>query len=555
MNWRLVIKLLLFTIVHLALSFGARHLFATSGTVTVFWPAIGWAIAATLAGGYTYAIAAVVSTGLFAIIAPGKGIIELILAVAAGLEILIARSVILRLAKIDIAFANAGEYLKFIFFAGILLPIPSALFAAFAVQFFSNGSIDMTGVAVEWWMGESLGILLVTPLVLIWRQLPTKWFDRRRIGEVVLGILATLTLSYYLIIRFSKPNGEYLHNYLFFIVVAWAATRFGRHATLLVTSIVIGFAIFSGVHAASVELKNFAFVWLFLATLSTVGMALATVFNEKRESLARINQLLEAYRNEESRRKKSDSLLATTTIDFQRLVETAEEGVWTIDTEGHTTFVNHRMTEMTGYAAAELLGKNFLDLLTAKEREIGLKRLHSRNNGKGEAHESVLIHKNGTPVWTYMQTNPISDIEGNIVGALAMVTDITIAKQTQQALRESEDRFRAIVEGIQDAVLVHQSGIIKYVNSAAVKLVGAHDAADIIGRNGLELDEMQNRDIVIQRTRDLLNTDVGTTLPPFRRELVRFDGKKVLVETTATTILFNAQKAMLIIGREVRSHS
>ncbi|MBS0617097.1 MAG: hypothetical protein JSR44_02860 [Spirochaetes bacterium] len=112
MNWRLVIKLLLFTIVHLALSFGARHLFATSGTVTVFWPAIGWAIAATLAGGYTYAIAAVVSTGLFAIIAPGKGIIELILAVAAGLEILIARSVILRLAKIDIAFANAGEYLK-----------------------------------------------------------------------------------------------------------------------------------------------------------------------------------------------------------------------------------------------------------------------------------------------------------------------------------------------------------------------------------------------------------------------------------------------------------
>jgi len=551
-NWRLAIKLLIFTVVHLALTLVAPHFFTSAGLVTLFWPATGLALAATLAGGYAYAIATLLSCIVAALIAPEKGIAQVFFTTANALEILMARFALLRLAKIDITFDRSADYIKFIFYAGILLPIPGALIAAAAVKAFSGTALSYWFIAQAWWMADSLGILSLTPLLLVWRQLPKSWFDRRRIIEAVLGLALAVIASYWLLGGPGEIAGSYPRAFLFFIFVAWAATRFGRHATVLVTSIVLSFAVAFAMQSGHGKDFNFANIWLFMVTLSTVGMALATVFNEKRESLVKIGQLLEAYRNEESRRKKSDSLLATTTIDFQRLVETAEEGVWTIDIEGRTTFVNQRMADIVGYSRSEILSKNFLDLMIAKEREIGLKRLHSRNSGKGEAHETVLIHKNGSPVWTYMQTNPISDIEGNVTGALAMVTDITIAKQTQQALRESEDRFRAIVEGIQDAVLVHQSGIIKYANSAAVKLMGARDAADVIGRNGLDLDEAQNREIAIQRTRDLQNTDLGTTLPAFRREMVRFDGKKILVETTATTILFNGQKASLIIGREIK---
>lgn len=546
---------LFFVAAHLAVTLGAPLFFSSSGLITLFWPASGIALAAVLAGGYRYALATLFSCMLAAILVPDKGIAQVLFSAANALEILIAPYLLLRLAKIDISFDKATDYLKFIFYAGILLPVPASVIAATTIETLTRSDSPFWLNALQWWMSDSLGILLLAPLLLIWRHLPSGWFSRNRIFEGAMGLLLTIAGSYY----FLGIQGQFgnLHNraYLFFIGVAWAATRFGRHATLLVTTIVIAFAIASMRSNAAIphgQTFNFVDIWLFLITLSTVGMALATTFNERRMNMFRLSELLEAYRREELRRREADAALKRSNIDFQRLVETSAEGVWTIDAEGKTTFVNARLTEMLGYGAADMLGKTFFDFMAPEEHGAGSERLQRRKSGEAEAHECTLIHKNGNSIRTFMNTNPVKDSSGKVTGALAMVTDITERKKAESSLRESEDRYRKIVEGISDSILVHQSGIIQYANPAAAAIMGFEKADSLIGLNGFSFVHPDDRSMIIERAQQLVQGKSAGPLPPVRQRMVHPDGKIISIESTTTKIRFNGRDAMLVIAHQVK---
>ncbi|HNL55958.1 MAG TPA: hypothetical protein PKI36_16225, partial [Turneriella sp.] len=121
---------LAFVTIHLAATLLAPHYFSSAGLVTLFWPATGIALAAVLAGGHGYAWATLISCTLAAALDPGKGWAQVFFTAANVLEIFIARLLILRLARVDIAFDKSHDYIRFILFAGVLLPVPAALVAA-----------------------------------------------------------------------------------------------------------------------------------------------------------------------------------------------------------------------------------------------------------------------------------------------------------------------------------------------------------------------------------------------------------------------------------------
>lgn len=547
-----IVRLILFFCIHLGATLGAPYYFSSAGIITLFWPATGIALAATLAGGYPYAIATLLSCAVAGWLTPEKGIAQAFFSAANALEIFIARYWLLRIGRIDIGFDKATDYMKFVVYAGILLPIPSALIAAAAIVSFTQTQMPFWFHAREWWMSDSLGILALTPLLLIWRSLPPGWFSPRHIVEAVAGVGLTAVAGYFLLGSSSENASAYPHGFLFFIFVAWAATRFGRHATLLITSMVIAIVL-AGARSqgktSEISALNFLNIWLFLVTLSTVGMALATVFNERRVALRKNAELVAAYRREESRRRESDQALKKTSIDFQRLVETAEEGVWTINTKGETTFANLRMAEMLGYRPIEMVGKNFLDFMPETDRKTGASRLAQRNAGRGEAHECVLVHRNGTPVWTYMQTSAMTDIEGNVTGALAMVTDVTHGKRTERAYAELKDRYTKLIEGIHDAIIIHQSGIVVAANAATVRLIGAPNAESLIGRNALNFVHPDDHAMVIERLRKI--NQPGASAPPIKERFIRFDQSVIEVEVKGSAILYEGRLATMVIMREI----
>ncbi len=114
---------------------------------------------------------------------------------------------------------------------------------------------------------------------------------------------------------------------------------------------------------------------------------------------------------------------------YRRIVETAEEGIWTIDAASMTDFVNPKMARLLGYAPQEMIGRPLADFMGAGERVVASAHVKRRQEGVVEQHEFTLLHKNGSEVYTAIATSPITNTDGVYIGALAMVTDITERKR------------------------------------------------------------------------------------------------------------------------------
>ncbi len=94
---------------------------------------------------------------------------------------------------------------------------------------------------------------------------------------------------------------------------------------------------------------------------------------------------------------------------------------------------------------------------------------------------------------------PILSVEGKYFGRVWYFRDITERKQAEEALRESEQRYRGLVELFPDAIYVHTRGKLIFANSQGAKLLGAERPEDLYGREALDFVHPDNRDFVTNR--------------------------------------------------------
>jgi len=121
-----------------------------------------------------------------------------------------------------------------------------------------------------------------------------------------------------------------------------------------------------------------------------------------------------------------------TASQLQRLIDTAREGIWIIDETGLTTFANPRMAEILGYDTSEMVGRPMFDFMTERRRADAARNLERRRQGISEDHDFEFRRKDGSVVWTLLSTSPVMDNKGRMIGALAMVTDITERKRAEE---------------------------------------------------------------------------------------------------------------------------
>ena len=151
------------------------------------------------------------------------------------------------------------------------------------------------------------------------------------------------------------------------------------------------------------------------------------------------------YAQDVTERRQAEKALRASEARYRTIVETAQEGIWLIDDQGFTTYVNPKMAEMLGYTSDEMLSSSMYDFMDETARQEAERNLERRSQGIEEQHEFRLKHKDGHDVWTIMATNPIMDDRGQFVAALAMVIDITEQKRIQDALYQNEERLRQAV--------------------------------------------------------------------------------------------------------------
>ncbi|MEG4146196.1 PAS domain-containing sensor histidine kinase [Microcoleus sp. Pol12B5] len=143
-------------------------------------------------------------------------------------------------------------------------------------------------------------------------------------------------------------------------------------------------------------------------------------------------------------RKLTETALQESEFKYRQIVELAEEGIWVIDSNGLTTYVNHAMARMLGYNELEMFGRSLFDFMDKAEQPQAIDNVERRKQGIREQHEFKFKSKDGKDIWTDMSTSPVMDSQGNLLSCCSLVYNITSRKEAeQQMLQLTEDLKRS----------------------------------------------------------------------------------------------------------------
>ncbi|MBI4492244.1 MAG: diguanylate cyclase [Chloroflexi bacterium] len=152
--------------------------------------------------------------------------------------------------------------------------------------------------------------------------------------------------------------------------------------------------------------------------------------------------------------ERAEAALRESEQRYRRIVETAQEGIWVLDAESKTTFVNRRMAEMLGYTVAEMLGAPLSAFMDEEGRAMAAASLERGSQGMTQQHDLKFRSRDGSDLWAIVTTNPLLDAEWRYAGLLAMVADVTDRKRAEeeQARFIREQAARAEAEALAETM-------------------------------------------------------------------------------------------------------
>ena len=142
--------------------------------------------------------------------------------------------------------------------------------------------------------------------------------------------------------------------------------------------------------------------------------------------------------------KNAEIKIKESEFRYRQIVETAQEGIWMLDENNETTFVNQKMCEIIGYSFEEMVGKTYFFFINEADMRTANNNLDRRKQGISETYKASFMTNNGRLIWTQISSNPIFDDTGAYGGSLLMVSDITERLMADKLLMESEQKYRKI---------------------------------------------------------------------------------------------------------------
>ena len=131
---------------------------------------------------------------------------------------------------------------------------------------------------------------------------------------------------------------------------------------------------------------------------------------------------------------------------FRKLLASMHEGVWAVDKNRRTTFVNERLCAMVGYSQAELADMDILDVLAEEQRQAAMERIRERQKGLGGTIDYLVVRKDGVRFPAQVMSSPIMDEEGQFEGLVCGVVDLTERVRMEDELRRGQARSEALFE-------------------------------------------------------------------------------------------------------------
>ena len=216
---------------------------------------------------------------------------------------------------------------------------------------------------------------------------------------------------------------------------------------------------------------------------------------------------------------------------WRLLLDTMNEGFITLNESGILVFVNQRFCEMTGYTQEEICGRPVSAFLDPENLSIFQSAFSQRSRGGFHRYEIAVRSKDGRLRCFLISPRPLYGSSGRFAGSFGTCLDITERTHIEEALRQSEEQYRTMVENINDAIYVHDfEGNILDVNDNACRMVG-YERDELVGANLAKIDA--DWGVPVNVDLDVLLKDDKNI---FERENIRKDGSVIHVEVSVKVI-------------------
>jgi len=165
---------------------------------------------------------------------------------------------------------------------------------------------------------------------------------------------------------------------------------------------------------------------------------------------------------------------------------------------------NEAFARMRGQSVKEIEGSSIVSLYAPEDQQMVKDKLKITDSTGFCSCQAKMMRKDGTIFPVQIDVVGLKDENGQIMYRIVTVQDSTERLESQSALRESEERFRSVVESAPDAIFIQTGGRFAYLNHSAIALFGASKAEEILGRRVADQIHPDYRDLVAERIR-LLN--------------------------------------------------
>jgi|GEM_PF-891851 len=379
----------------------------------------------------------------------------------------------------------------------------------------SHYALSFRSSLFAWWMADTLGTLLVTPLIVTWAANPKK-FQKLSLSmsiEALFLTLAFILVMWFVVVQRGEfAKCEFIHAYLVFPILIWSALRFRPRATtvmIFVTAIFSIWFVFLGYGepgASAARIDEILGIEGLLAVSSISTLLLSAMMAELK---ARQHFVEEgAERN-------------------NAVIRTAMDGFWMADSDGNFIMVNDAYCRMSGYSRDELLSMGIVDIESAESREETWARIqHVKANGFARF-ESVHRRRDGRTFDVEVNVRYLAHEDKFPV----FIRDITDQKQADENLKVSEARYRALFSQAHDAVFI--------LDLEGRHILSNQRAADMLGYTLAELQRLSFRDTSadISQSEEMMKRLLqGEHIPLYERRFRKKNGDIVYTEINAELV-------------------
>jgi PAS domain S-box-containing protein len=231
------------------------------------------------------------------------------------------------------------------------------------------------------------------------------------------------------------------------------------------------------------------------------------------------------------------------------------DGVVVTDREGRVTMLNPVAEQLTGWKLADACGKQLGEVFkiineeSRKSVENPVDRVFSEGRIVGLANHTMLVSREGCEIPIMDSGAPIRDETGEIVGAVLVFRDQSAERAAQSELKESENKFRLLVESSPDAIFVQTDKRFAFLNNTAVRLFGADSMEVLRGKPVLERMHPDSREAVRKRIHTL--NGEKSTVPLLEETYLKMDGTPVPVEVSAVPARYEGKDGAIVFVRDI----